>query len=160
MPEVSVPLRVSGLNRRWSAGLYQISGFNGKNYYSNGRHVYRPLGMDLQGRAYVHVYSAKENLTHLVAGHPVVADRNGKDLFIQVTALTGPYKDENNAPLWHVSVNNPTDRRIATTLRQNMTLPGFTFAKQQVTLAPGEYAILLHQAEKATPPDPQAKTAD
>lgn len=144
MPPVSLPVRVHGLNPRWSAGLYQVRGYNGKQYYSDGRNVYRPLGVDDEGRAYLPVYVQKK-AAHQVVGHPVVAGEDGGELFVQVTALAGPFKDSKKVAKWHVSVNNPTDREITTTLRAGMEMPGFEFSKRELTLKPGEYRLLMHE---------------
>jgi len=43
---------------------------------------------------------------------------------------------------WHVSVNNPTDKAITTTLRQTMALPGLDFQTQEVTVPEGGYIVL------------------
>lgn len=144
VPPTSLPVRVHGLNRRWSVGLYQIEGFVGKGYYSDGRKVYRPLGVDEEGRAALPVYAQKAPKTHHVVGHPVVADGAGEDLFIQVTALTGPFEEEGKEPAWHVSVNNPTDRSVTATLRAGMELPGLELGEREVTLEAGEDRVLVH----------------
>jgi hypothetical protein len=145
--DTSVPMRVSGLNPRWSAGLLQIKGHNGGNYYSDGSNRFRPLGMDEKGRVYAPLYTAKAPETHVRVGHPVVADDRGKDLFIQTTAMTDPKPGVE--PAWHVSVNNPTDQPITTVLKNNMQLPGMKFTEQAVTLKPGEYKILEHTVTEA-----------
>ena len=93
--------------------------------------------MDLAGNAYVPLYPDLAELTHVVAGHPVVAGPEGKDLFIQVT------KVGQNPDRWHVSVNNPTDQPITTTLKKAIALPGFDFPDKHITLKPGEYTVLM-----------------
>jgi hypothetical protein len=65
-----------------------------------------------------------------------VADAHGKDLFIQVIALTDPTPGADT--LWHVAVNNPTDQPVTTVLENNMHVPEVTFTRQPVQLAPGE----------------------
>jgi hypothetical protein len=137
MPVV-VPVRVSGLNKRWSAGLYQLDGFR-THYYSKGNSGYRALGLDSDGRAYVPMHVSVAPLTHDLIGHPVVADSAGKDLFIQVTCLGD---DGTKLPTWHISVNNPTDSPVETTLHKAMDLPGLTLSDVSVTLKPGEYRVL------------------
>ena len=73
----------------------------------------------------------------MVLGHPVIAGPEGRELFIQVTKVgAGPDR-------WHVSVNNPTDRTITATLRKAMPLPGLEFPDKTLTLAPGEYVVLM-----------------
>lgn len=133
---VTLPLRVNGLNRRWSAGLFQKQGYV-KGDYGTGANRYRPLGVDQFGFAFVPMYVGLADLTHMVAGHPVIADERGKDLFIQVTHL---YEEPHQ---WHVSVNNPTDKPVKTKLRKAMDLPGFIFHEVEVTVQPGEYRVIM-----------------
>ena len=71
-----------------------------------------------------------------VAGHPVIAGPEAKDLFIQVTHI-GQTPDR-----WHVSLNNPLDQPVSTTLRKSIDLPGFDFPPTALTLEPGEYLVL------------------
>lgn len=134
--DLTLPVRVNGLNTRWTAGLFQKTGYV-KGDYGTGENRFRELGIDFAGCAYVPVYVDKAAETHMVAGHPVVADDRGKALFIQVTHV---YETPHR---WHVSVNNPTDQEVTATLRKAMDLPGFVFAEQTVTLKPGEYRVLL-----------------
>jgi hypothetical protein len=136
---VVVPVRVSGLNKRWSAGLYQLDGYR-THYYSKGDSGYRALGLDFEGNAYVPMYVGMAPLTHDLIGHPVVADGTGKDLFIEVTCLSN--NEEKSAPTWHISVNNPTDHSVESTLHKAMDLPGLTFSDIKMTLQPGEYRVL------------------
>ena len=64
------------------------------------------------------MYVDRAEWTRVLAGHPVVADPHGQDVFIQVTCLGGtPFR-------WHVSANNPTDHSVTTIFRQAMKLPG------------------------------------
>jgi hypothetical protein len=132
---LTLPCLISGLNPRWSAGLLQQQGYV-KGDYGDGNHRYRALGLDLEGNAYVPLYVELAPQTHIVAGHPVTAGPEGTELFIQVT------KVGHDPDRWHVSVNNPTDRVITTTLRPAMELPALTFSSQSVTLQPGEYRVL------------------
>ena len=138
-PEVktnlTLPLRIRGLNYRWSVGLLQKEGYV-KGDYGAGKNRYRPLGIDVYGNAYVPIYVDYAEETNIIAGHPVVADKGGESLFIQVTHV-------NEKPQrWHVSVNNPTDKAITTTLRQTMALPGLDFQTQVVTVPEGGYTVL------------------
>lgn len=130
---ITVPLRLSGLNKRWSAGLYQVDGYR-THYYSQENSGWRAVGLDFDGRAYVPLYVSQAPQTHVVIGHPVVADQAGKDLFIQVTRLSDSE--------WHVSVNNPLDVAVTTTLKKTMDLPNLTFNQEKITLQPGEYRVL------------------
>lgn len=124
-----IPLRISGLNPRWSAGLLQKSGFSLGNYGpSSGR--YRAVAVDQTGRAHVPLDVADAE-NHILVGHPIVADANGQKLFIEAICLGG------NPPRWHVSINNPTRRRISTALRSALDLPGLDFKNRVVTIEPG-----------------------
>jgi hypothetical protein len=138
MPVV-VPVRVSGFNKRWSVGLYQAEGYR-THYYSKGDSGYRALGLDFDSRAYVPMYVSMAPVTHDLIGHPVIADDQGKELFIQVTCLGE--KDDKSGFTWHVSVNNPTDHPVETTLHQAMDLPGLALADLKTTFQPGEYRVL------------------
>ncbi len=142
--EISPAVRIHGMNPRWSAGLYQLEGYGGAGTYSNGNGQYTPLGVDTEGRTYAPLYSHKVARTHWVVGHPIVADAPGRDLFLQVTALTGPFGKSGQDAFWHVSVNNPTDTPVTATLRQRMALPGLSFPETTLTLQPGEYRLLAH----------------
>ncbi len=135
----TVPVRLHGLNRRWTAGLYQFAGWR-THYYSKADTGWRALGMDLEGRAYFPLYVSKAANTHVLAGHPIVADAAGKDLFIQVTRINDG--GEQTPPAWHLSVNNPTDKPVRTTLKRAMDLAGLEFTEQTLTLQPGEYRVL------------------
>jgi hypothetical protein len=137
---ISIPVRVEGLNDRWSAVLHQRRGYNGAGYYGSGRDRLRTLGLDEQGRAYFPMYTGRSK-TDVAAGHPVVASETGEALFIQVTALAGAEPGE--ARPWHVSVNNPTDESITTTVRKKMRLPGLDLQRREITLDPGERKVLL-----------------
>lgn len=132
---ITLPLRVNNLNRNWTAGLWQKSGYV-KGDYGTGQNRYRPMGMDDDGFAYVPLYVEKADVTHVVAGHPVIASGDGKDLFIQVTLL------RDNPWQWHVAVNNPTDKPIRTTLAKGMDLPELILPEGPITIAPGEYRVV------------------
>ena len=144
----TVPVRVSGLNKRWTAGLYQFEGWR-THYYSKENSGWRALGLDFDGRAYAPLYVSKSPNTHVLLGHPIVADAAGKDLFIQVTRINDG--DDKTPPAWHVSVNNPTDHPVTTTLQRAMDLAGLDFSAQTVTLAPGEYRVLTKAAAAPVP---------
>jgi hypothetical protein len=133
--DLTLPVRIDGLNNRWSAGLLLKKGYV-KGDYGPAENRYRALGLDLEGAAYVPLYVDRAAATHVVAGHPVTAGPEGKLLFIQVTKVGDqPHR-------WHVSVNNPTDQPITTTLKKAIDLPGLEFPDRTVTLAPGQYIVL------------------
>jgi len=141
---LTLPVRCSGMNRRWSAGLWLKAGYVLGNY-GRGENRYRPLSIDSGGRLYFPVPVDLAEKHHVVAGHPVVADKAGKDLFIQVTQTRGGTFGSGGKPTahqWHVSVNNPLSRPVTTTLRQNMDLPNLSVGTRKVTLKPGEYRVL------------------
>jgi hypothetical protein len=152
---VSLSVRAAGFNRNWTAGEFQIEGYVGANYYSTGAKVFRPIGVDRDGRIYAPLYVSHGNV-HTILGHPIIADQAGHDLKIQVTALQSPR--DGTPGSWHVSVNNPTDQPITTTLKKAIDLPGLKFTSQQITVAPGAYRILEHgdidpaQLEKSSYP--------
>lgn len=107
-----------------------------KGDYGTGEDRYRAAGLDVEGNAYIPIYTNCADTTHVVAGHPVVADTAGKDLFIQVTRV-------HDAPTrFHVSVNNPTDETVTTVLKVAMPMPGLGFEDSEVTLKPGEYLLV------------------
>jgi hypothetical protein len=137
---LTLPVVVNGFNRRWSAGLWQLSGYV-KGDYGGGANRYRALGLDLEGRAYVPLYPDLADHTEVEVGHPVIADARGTDLFIQVTALSGG-TNANPAYEWAVDVNNPTDHAITTTLQRNMDLPQLAFTAHEITLAAGEDRVV------------------
>ena len=129
----TVPARVSGFNPRWTVGLYQVEGWR-THYYSKENSGWRELGLDFDGRAYAPLFVSKAAKTHVRIGHPLVADAAGKDLFLQVTRLNDGL--EGKPPAWHISVNNPTDKPITTTLKRAMEVPGLEFKEETVTVAP------------------------
>ncbi|MBI3990552.1 MAG: hypothetical protein HY350_00225 [Candidatus Omnitrophica bacterium] len=138
---VTVPVRVSGFNKRWSVGLYQIKGYR-THYYSKSDSGWRALGLDFDGRAYVPLYVNMAPMTHVMIGHPVVADAAGKDLFIQVTRINDGV--DGKPPVWHLSVNNPGNTPVTATLKRAMELPGLIFSEEKLTLQPGEYRVLTN----------------
>ena len=137
-PAMTLPVRVTGLNPNWSAGRYQISGYQRGDYVIQT--AYSSLGIDSYGNAYVPVQLNVPNTavptTQVMAGHPVIADSAGTKLMIQVTKVS------DNPAIWHVSVNNPTTSSITSTITNKMNLPGMTFTSQRITIAAGGYTVL------------------
>jgi hypothetical protein len=132
---LTLPLRVSGLNPRWSAGLWQKQGYT-LQFYGSSQDRYRGLGVDASGHAYVPLHVDRADMTEIVAGHPVTADDAGRELSIQVTNLGGsPWR-------WHVAINNPTGRTIDTVLDAAMGLPGLDIHDKRVRVVPGGYQVL------------------
>lgn len=135
----TLPLRIGPFNPRWSVGLYQIEGYR-THYYSKGNQGWTELGLDFEHRAQVPVHVSRPPDTHMLIGHPVVADEAGKDLFIQATRINDG--EGGKPPLWHVSVNNPLDRPVTAVVRQAMVVPGLEIPELTLTLQPGEYRVL------------------
>jgi len=88
----------------------------------------------------VPLYVSKHLNTHVLVGHPIVADAAGQELFLEVTQLSNGTNDK--PARWHVAVNNPLDTPVTTTLRQTMPIPGLEFATREITVQPGEYQVL------------------
>ncbi len=133
---LTLPVRISGLNPNWSAGLYQLDGHT-TGYYTNGERVYTSLGFDFDGRVYAALYPDQHELTHVRVGHPVVCDQD--ELLLEVLPRTGP----NGRWRWRVAVNNPTDRPIKATFRQGIEVRDLTFKTQRRTIPAGGYVVLL-----------------
>ena len=136
---MTLPVRVPHLNRNWTAGLFQKKGYV-KGVYGTGENRYRALGLDFEGSAHIPLYVDRAETTHILAGHPVVADERGKSIAINVMHL---FDDPSQ---WHVDVNNLTDKPVTTKLKQAMDLPGLDFEEREITLAPGEYRVLTAKA--------------
>jgi len=132
---VNLPLgvRLHGFNPNWTVGQYQVTGYS-QRFYTDGKKVYRQLGLDDRGFAHLGIYPDHAPNTHNVVGHPLQCD--AKELIIQVTKLS------DRKPAWHVAVNNPTDRPIATTLRKTMDMPGFDFVETPVNVPAGGYVVV------------------
>jgi hypothetical protein len=140
----NVPVRVTGLNPRWSAILLLVEGHTNGNAYGRSVNRIRPLGVNEAGEVFFPVHAAAAARTHLHAGHPVVADDGGRELFIQVTCLKDAQADQ--PPRWHVSVHNPTDRAIPARLRLAIPLPGLNLPPEpEVLVEAGQSLLLVHQ---------------
>ena len=135
---LTLPVRVIGLNPRWSAGLFQIKGHS-SGYYSDGMNGYTSLGFDFEGRVYGALFPDMSDRTEVIIGHPIVCDNN--DLFIEVMPLV----DKAGKYTWHIAVNNPTDQSISARFRQAMKRPGPKFPDQQHVIPAGGDMILHSQ---------------
>jgi hypothetical protein len=134
VPGLALPVRLRGLNPRWSAGFLQREGYTAGFYGTHDR--YRGLAVEPSGLAHLPLYVDRADRTDVVAGHPVIADDTGRELFIQATNLGGdPWR-------WHISVNNPTERRITTVLHNAMQLPGIAFSERSISVEPGADLVL------------------
>lgn len=133
---LTLPLMVKNLNRKWSAILWQKKGYC-KGDYGKGENRFREVGIDIYGNIYIPLYVDYSDITNIVAGHPVIAETDqGKELFIQVTHVS------ENPDKWHISVNNPTDKIIKTKIKKVIQLPGMKFEEKELILKPGEYIVL------------------
>jgi hypothetical protein len=132
---LNLPLgvRLIGFNPNWAVGQLQLAGYS-PGFYTDGRNVYRNLGLDDRDIAYLAVYPDAAPKAHSIVGHPVQCDQ--PSLVIEVTQLSvKPFE-------YRVAVNNPTDSPIRTTLRKAMDLPGFDFPDAPVEVPPGGYVVV------------------
>ena len=133
---LTLPLMVKNLNKRWSSILWQKKGYS-KGDYGPGENRFRQLGIDVYNNSYIPLYVDYSDLTHVVAGHPVIAEgKDGEQLFIQVTHVS------ENPDRWHISVNNPGDKTIKTIIKKVVPLPGMKLGEKEVILKPGESIVL------------------
>ncbi len=132
---VPLPLRVSGLNPRWSAGVALDLGYVLGNY-GEGRDRYREAAVDSAGRVWATLFPDLAQNTRVRIGHPVVSDDAA--LFIQVTR-----RDDRGLPSsWHVAVNNPRDDEVRATFSVALQLPGLAVPREAVTVPAGGYVVL------------------
>jgi len=132
---VALPLglRFVGFNPNWTVGQLQYQGYL-PTFYCRPAVVYRNLGLDDEGVAFLALYPDQASHTQVSVGHPVqCADR---DLVIELAMLS------DSPPQYHVAVNNPTDRRIRTALKKTIDLPRFAFPDTPVDVAPGGYLVV------------------
>jgi len=134
---LTIPVRVLGLNPKWSAGLLQVAGHS-TGYYSKGKNVYTTLGFDFDGRVYAALYPDQADLTHVVIGHPIVCDAPA--LFLEVMPRS---RKSGRGYQWHIAVNNPTDQPVTAEFRPALRLPGLAFRKRRVTVPAGAHMVLL-----------------
>ena len=150
-PEMQLPLRSCGFNRRWTVGNWQVAGFAGAGHYkddagggTSGNGRYTELGIDDLNCTHVPIYVGRSPHTQMLIGHPVVAVGVGaSNLFIQVTRLLLL----NGSLIFHVAVNNPTNEAVAVTL----TSAGFSGGHavtvlsqptRTVTVQAGEHIVI------------------
>lgn len=132
---VNLPLgfRFRGFQPNWTLGQFQVAGYS-QGFYSDGRNVYRQLGLDDRGLAHLSVYPDHATQTHNLVGHPVQCDE--PELIIEFTVLQDkPFECQ-------VAVNNPTDKPLRATLRKGMALPDFIFPDTPVEVPAGGYLVL------------------
>ena len=167
---IILPLVVP-LQRNWTAGLWQLEGYSLGWYQSNmetnvntsthggdkatvitaapraaasaERCLYTALGLDDFGEAHVPLFVGRASRTHVVVGHPVIAQALDGSSEGALNSLRIQVTHVNELPhVWYVAVNNPTDEPITAVLSQNMDLPGLQLSTQRLVLAPGEYRVL------------------
>lgn len=131
---IPFPVRIHGLNPRWSAGLFQIDGYT-EGKYTDGKNVYRPIGVTKDGYGFATLYPDYSEITHVIVGHPIVADD-------ERVAIIFAHTNWKPHEYW-LMVNNPTEKPIITTIRRRIPLPNLNFTKQRIVLQPGEDRILL-----------------
>jgi hypothetical protein len=108
---VPLPVRVVGLNQRWSAGILMNKGHRSSPIYTAGPR-YRALAFDERGEVHfpLPAWLADQDVW---AGHPVVASgRGSEELIIEVTQAGSP-------DVWAIEVHNPTESDIEAQLRGN-----------------------------------------
>ena len=133
---LTLPLMGKNFNKKWSVILWQKKGYC-KGDYGKGEDRFREVGIDVYGNIYIPLYVDYAEETHILAGHPVIAEtKEGEELFIQVTHVSeNPHK-------WHISVNNPTDKMIKTKIKKIIDLPGMKFKEKEIIVNPGSYIVL------------------
>ena len=140
--DMMLPLHVSGLRHRWSAGMWQHTGYS-MGHYSNGSDVYTGLGLDDFNSSFVPLYVGRAPRHHVTIGHPVIAiGQDAEELVIQVTRINASVAKA-PWPGWHVSVNNPLeDREINVQLRSSMPdlIP---LHERKLSLSAGEFLNLM-----------------
>ena len=140
--DMMLPVHVTGLQPRWTAGMWQYTGY-AMGHYSDGNGVYTALGQDDFSSSFVPLYVGKAQY-HVSIGHPIIATGDGAaELIIQTTRINGTAAN----PIWHVSINNPTaERTLSVTLKVAMPeLVGLVLpaSAATVTLKPGEFRNVL-----------------
>jgi len=134
--QLVLPCVVSNLNPNWTACLFQKKGYILKEFGSD-ENRFRPLWVDSFGKSYFPLYIDMAKNTWVIVGHPVIAEGDGKELIIQVT------KTKEEPSQWHISVNNPTDKRIKTKLKKVIDLPNLNFEEKEIVVEPGEYIVIM-----------------
>jgi hypothetical protein len=140
--DMMLPVHVTGLQPRWTAGMWQHQGY-AMGHYSDGNGVYTALGQDDFSSSFVPLYVGKSQY-HVSIGHPIIATGDGAaELIIQTTRINGTAAN----PIWHVSLNNPTaERTLSVKLKVAMPeLIGLVLpaSAATVTLKPGEFRNVL-----------------
>ena len=102
-----------------------------------GCNKFTVLGVDSENATAVPLYVGLAKKTHVRIGHPVVATGEGAaEMFIQVTRL----RVTNGSTLFHVAVNNPTQK--AATVHLSASFPEVGLQPKSVTLQPGEHRVV------------------
>ena len=133
--DITLPVRIIGLNRNWSAGYFQRDGY-AQGIYGNGKNKYHSCAFDSESRVFASLYPDYAEDTDIEVGHPIVCDQ--KDLIIQCTQKPGG----STGYSYYIAINNPTDKEITANIRQNMSLPNLKFSQQKITVPAGAYLKL------------------
>jgi len=146
---VPLPVRVQGLNPRWSAAvvLHRGDTTSGGGRGEERGERYAEAGFDREGRVYATLFPDRAPQTVATIGHPVVADHD--ELFVQVTR----HDDRGRPASWHVSANNPTDRDLTATFRVAIDLPGLRVPAGGVAIPAGGYVVLPAARDGFPPPE-------
>jgi hypothetical protein len=132
-PEAAViPVEIRELNPRWTTCLLQEKGYS-SGYYGSGENRWRELAVSSKGLARFPLYAGYADETDIIAGHPLVAGEEGESLFIKVIKIS------DMPVVWHVSVNNPTDKNIETELKAAMPLSDFNWKNKKISIKAGQY---------------------
>ena len=146
-----LPLRMIGLNRRWSVGVLQLRGYC-VGHYGSCENRYRSLGVDDANHSHVPLYPGRAAITHLQLGHPVIAlGARAHLLSIQVTAVgsaaAGPdgrlnVSTSSGSMRWHASVHNAEATPITARVVAGFGPPQSWGAATAVTVPAGGTVVL------------------
>jgi|ETNmetMinimDraft_26_1059896.scaffolds.fasta_scaffold01752_4 hypothetical protein len=147
---LTLPVRVMGLNDRWSAYCYDKL-----------RNQARPVGV-YEGIGYARFDPDYHDLTHAAIGHPVIAD--DPNAVIVLTILGDKKYPARKHGEWfyggHYSlqVNNPTDQDLTVTLTNTMDLPDFPFKTRKVIVRAGEVLDVLPMTREEAQARPKVRS--
>ena len=134
-PDMMLPVRLVNLRRRWTVGLWQLSGYV-LGHYGNGSGRYTELGVDANNSSHFPLYVGLAHRTHVRVGHPVVAvGDDAEQVFISVTHL----RLGSGSTHFHVALNNPLDRALSVKV---LAFEALQMPEQNVTLRAGEHRVL------------------
>ena len=150
---VVVPLRVCGLVRRWSVGLFQRQGYALSTYYNGtGENRFTTLGLDFDACAHAPLYVDLAEMTSVVVGHPVIiTSGNNVSLWTSVFIEVVKISDTSNSS-WVVTANNPTSTDLSVTMQPLWNMRGFPIPKEGMrVLLPALSAVTVTRSDAAPP---------